>query len=180
MSSVARNIHLWKKDREKKDGMKKKIDIIGAGIAGLSTGCYLQMNGYDTEIFELHKQPGGLCTSWKRKDFTIDGCLHWLVGSSPGDAFHGLWNELVDMKSLTFVEYEEFIRVEDDQGRFIRVLTDIEQFEAELLIKAPEDKKAILEFTGAVKKFTRFNLPLAKAPEVMTAPEFACLAVMTP
>ena len=27
-----------------------KMCIIGAGIAGLSTGCYAQMNGYDSEI----------------------------------------------------------------------------------------------------------------------------------
>ena len=38
--------------------MGKKIAIIGAGIAGLSAGCYLQMNGYETEIFELHDKPG--------------------------------------------------------------------------------------------------------------------------
>ena len=31
----------------------KKIIIIGAGISGLSTGCYAQMNGYDTEIYEM-------------------------------------------------------------------------------------------------------------------------------
>jgi len=30
----------------------KKAIIIGAGIAGLSASCYLQMNGFDTEIFE--------------------------------------------------------------------------------------------------------------------------------
>lgn len=38
------------------------IIIIGAGIAGLAAGCYAQMNGYHTQIFELHNQPGGLCT----------------------------------------------------------------------------------------------------------------------
>ena len=48
--------------------MGNKIDIIGAGIAGLGTGCYLQMNGYNTEIFQLHHKLGGLCTSWKRND----------------------------------------------------------------------------------------------------------------
>ncbi len=30
----------------------KTINIIGAGIAGLSAGCYLQMNGYKTRSFE--------------------------------------------------------------------------------------------------------------------------------
>jgi thioredoxin reductase len=32
----------------------RSIIIIGAGIAGLAAGCYGQMNGYHTEIFELH------------------------------------------------------------------------------------------------------------------------------
>ena len=75
--------------------MAKKVDIIGAGIAGLSAGCYLQMNGYDTEIFELHNKPGGLCTSWKRGDYTIDGCIHWLVGSGPSIRFRDFLRQMV-------------------------------------------------------------------------------------
>lgn len=45
--------------------MEKKIVIIGAGIAGLSAGCYARMNGYDAEIYEMHSQSGGMCTAWK-------------------------------------------------------------------------------------------------------------------
>ncbi len=44
---------------------KKSIIIIGAGVAGLTAGCYAQMNGYQTRILEMHNQPGGLCTAWK-------------------------------------------------------------------------------------------------------------------
>jgi len=36
----------------------KSIIIIGAGLAGLSTGCYSQMNGYKTRIFEMQNKPG--------------------------------------------------------------------------------------------------------------------------
>lgn len=68
----------------------KKVIIIGGGISGLSAGSYLQMNGYDTEIFEQHDIPRGLCTAWKRKDYTFDLCIHWLVGSSPSDSFYFL------------------------------------------------------------------------------------------
>ncbi len=49
--------------------MPKSIIIIGAGMAGLSAGCYAQMNGYTTHIFEQHGSPGGVCTSWKRKGY---------------------------------------------------------------------------------------------------------------
>jgi phytoene dehydrogenase-like protein len=43
--------------------------IVGAGIAGLSTGCYALRNGYQTTIFEMHTTAGGLCTAWKRMSF---------------------------------------------------------------------------------------------------------------
>jgi phytoene dehydrogenase-like protein len=39
----------------------KKVSIIGAGIAGLSAGCYLQMKGYDTEMFEMPTNRAGDC-----------------------------------------------------------------------------------------------------------------------
>jgi phytoene dehydrogenase-like protein len=74
--------------------VEKKIIIIGAGIAGLSAGCYARMNGYDAEIYETHSLPGGLCTSWIKGGYTIDGCLHWLTGSAPSDSFYQIWKEL--------------------------------------------------------------------------------------
>lgn len=146
--------------------MGHKVIIIGAGISGLSAGCYLQMNGYDTEIYELHYLPGGLCTSWDRKGYTIDNCIHWLVGSGPTDNFYKLWNELIDMKSLQFVDHEEYIRVEDANGKCIRVFTDVDRLEKEMLEKAPEDKDLIIRFTKAVRKCTKLNMPVDKAPQL--------------
>ena len=39
---------------------KKSVIVIGAGLAGLSAGCYAQINGYDSTIFEFHSKPGGV------------------------------------------------------------------------------------------------------------------------
>ncbi len=145
--------------------MSKKVIIVGAGIAGLSAGCYLRMNGYDTEIFELHNIAGGLCTSWSRRDYIFDGCIRWLVGSSPANNHYHLWNELIDMKKLKFVDYREYIRVEDKNGRFISVRTNVDELEQELLKKAPEDKELITAFTKAIRKLMDLQLPVEKAPE---------------
>ena len=49
---------------------EKSLIIIGAGLAGLSTGCYAQMNGYQSCIFEHHTAPGGVAAAWKRKGYT--------------------------------------------------------------------------------------------------------------
>ena len=143
----------------------KKVNIIGAGIAGLSAGCYLQMNGYNTQIYESHNLPGGLCTSWKRKRYTIDNCIHWLVGSAPSDNIYNLWVELVDMQGIRFVDHEEWLRIEGNDGKFMRVFTDVDRLEKELLQKAPEDADVITEFIRAIRRFLKLNLPSEKAQE---------------
>ena len=145
--------------------MSKKVIIIGAGIAGLSTGCYLRMNGYDTEIFEMHTIPGGLCTSWERGNYIFDGCINWLVGSYPTNNHYHLWNELIDMKTLKFVDPREYVRVEDNNGQFISMRTNVDELERELLEKAPEDKELITAFTGAIRRLMDLQLPIEKAPE---------------
>jgi phytoene dehydrogenase-like protein len=145
----------------------KKVIIIGAGVSGLCAGSYLQMNGYDTEIFELHDTPGGLCTAWRRKDFTFDFCIHWLMGSSPSEPLYDLWNELIDMEKLEFVDHEIFFQIEDMQGNALRMFTDVERLEEEMKRVAPEDNHLIEEFIGGVRKFLPFRMPVKKAPEVM-------------
>ena len=91
---------------------EKTVLIIGAGFAGLSAGIYARMNGYKTQIFEMHDKPGGLCTSWKRKGYTIDGCIHWLVGSAPETVMHDYWEEtgLVPESELIYMDdYQYFL-----------------------------------------------------------------------
>jgi len=146
--------------------MAIKVNVIGGGIAGLTTGCYLQMNGFESEIFEAHSSPGGLCTSWKKGDYTIDGCLHWLVGSNPNHPFYPLWNELIDLDAIEFHYHEEFFRVRDLKGNEIIAFTNLEKLQEELLKKAPEDSKLIEEFVNAARKMRDFPMKVDKAPEL--------------
>lgn len=144
----------------------KSIIIIGAGIAGLSAGCYGQMNGYRTQILELHDKPGGLCTSWKRKGYTFDGCFHWLVGSGPDSSLHRIWEELGTVQGRRMVNHEEFMRVEGAGGKTFIVHTDIDRLEQHMKELSPADVGVIEEFTDAVRLFTRFDPPLDKPREL--------------
>jgi phytoene dehydrogenase-like protein len=90
---------------------------IGGGIAGLAAGCCGQMSGLQTQVFELHDKPGGLCTAWKRRGYTFDGCIHWLVGSRDGSGMNHMWQELGAAQGRTFIDHEEFTRVEGSDGR---------------------------------------------------------------
>ncbi len=145
---------------------QKSILIAGAGIAGLSAGCYGQMNGYRTQIFERHDKPGGLCTSWKRQGYTIDGCLNWLVGSRPGDNFHHIWEELGAVQGRHMIDREEFLRIEGKGGKVFIVYSDIDRLREHLKQLAPGDSPVIEEFTKAARTCARYDLPVDKAPEL--------------
>ena len=57
---------------------KKKILILGAGLAGLSAAWHLQRKGIDCCIFEKESEVGGLCRSKKINGFTFDYDGHLL------------------------------------------------------------------------------------------------------
>src|ERR1700722_16258764 len=98
-----------------------KVIIIGAGIAGLSCGCYLQMNGIQTEIIEAGELPGGLCTAWKRGHYMFDGCLRWLVGAEPQanktSVFHQMWQELGAITGRRVFVHDEIFHIEAPDGQ---------------------------------------------------------------
>jgi phytoene dehydrogenase-like protein len=124
------------------------------------------MNGYRTRIFEMHDSPGGLCTSWKRKEYTIDGCLAWLVGSSPAVGFHRIWQELGAVQGQRMVDHEEYLRVEGKAGKTFIVYRDIDRLERHMKGLAPQDSRLIEELTGAARACARYDLPVDKAPEL--------------
>ena len=150
---------------------KKKVIIIGAGMAGLSVGCYLQMCGFDTEIFELGSTPGGLCTGWERKGYSFDGSIHWLVGTKPTVSFYHIWNELIDMNQLEVVDYDEYCAIVDEEGRCFTAYTDISKLEREMKRVSPEDSSLIDQFIDGIKTFLDFPLPVERPMELMSISE---------
>ena len=110
--------------------MAKSLLIIGAGIGGLAAGCYAQMNGYQTQIFEMHNLPGGVCTSWKRKGYTFDGCIHHLAGASPNSALYPVWQELGALKGRKMLFPDDLVQIEGPEGQRWTVYTDLERLEA--------------------------------------------------
>jgi len=130
-----------------------RVVIIGGGIAGLAAGCYARMNGFGATVLEMHDKPGGLCTSWRCKGYTIDGCLHWLVGSRPGTGVHPIWQELGVVQDRKFINHEVFARCEDQEGGGFSMYCDVDRLEEELLRVAPEDKKTSRKLIRGIRAF---------------------------
>ncbi len=143
--------------------------VIGAGIAGLAVGAYGQMNGFRTRILEQHTQPGGLCTSWRRRGYTFDGCLRQLIGSSPGHhpAWHQIWQELGALQDRPIVYQEESVRIEDEAGRTVHLYTDLGRLQRHLEQLSPADARVIAEICDVSRKLSRCAPPILKPRELM-------------
>lgn len=154
--------------------MTESIIIIGAGIAGLAAGCYAQMNGYRSQIFELHDLPGGLCTAWERKGYVIDGCIHYLFGSGAGRPFHNVWQELGALEGRSFIDHEELMRIVDGEGRTFVVYADPDRLEAHMKALSPQDAELAEDFAEGVRQFMAFDLSVlqAKPRSLMTGADW--------
>lgn len=158
-----------------------KINIIGAGVSGLTAGCYLQMNGFQTQIFEKNPTSGGLCASWKRGNYTFDGCIQWIMGSSKHNPFYKIWNELIDMENVDFVNHDIRYDIELTNNvnkygeKVFHLYTDIRILEEYLIDLAPEDTKIIKNFTNLIREIQKYELPplIDKIPGYRTIKDYA-------
>lgn len=137
----------------------KKMMIIGAGISGLATGCYAQMNGFEVEIYEMHNLPGGVCTTWERNGYQFDHCLHWVLGTNASNSMFPIFEELGVGKEIQYYQSERFRRIEAF-GKSLSVYTNIHRFENELLRLFPEESTSIAKMCRLVRFYTGFTPPM--------------------
>jgi phytoene dehydrogenase-like protein len=157
-------------DREEYFMQQNTVIIIGSGIAGLTAGVYAQMNGYRSEIFEMHDKPGGLCTSWTRRGYTFDGCIHHLAGLKPGGKMYRIWQNLGAFEDREYLFPMDLSRVERADGTGLTAYTDLNLLEREMKRIAPEDSALIDEYIRAVRRFGRvsmFDLMLSSPLELI-------------
>jgi phytoene dehydrogenase-like protein len=144
-----------------------EVLIIGAGIAGLSCGCYLQMCGIQTEILEAGGLPGGLCTAWHRGPYVFDGCLRWLMGAQPPSAFHQIWTELGAIAGRKVFVHDEMLRIEWPDGQSLAIPSDIDQLAQVFKRVAPEDAETIDSLVRDARRCAPLEPPLENPLELM-------------
>lgn len=75
-------------------GMAKHIIVIGGGIAGLNAGIEFLQHGYSVSLYEKNPDVGGLCSGYFVDGYSIDACLHWLMGTKPKTVLNALWRNI--------------------------------------------------------------------------------------
>jgi phytoene dehydrogenase-like protein len=125
--------------------------IIGAGLGGLSTGCYAQMNGYESKIFEHHSKPGGVAAVWKRGEYLIDGGIHFLICHKPGTPIYDVYEEIGAVGSYEVADMTKYMRFVNENGsKVIEFTMDLEKLEKDLIELSPDDAEEIQKFIKEV------------------------------
>src|ERR1700704_3089543 len=123
---------------------EKSIIIIGAGIAGLATGSYGQINGYRTRILEHHSEPGGVAKAWKHSGYLIDGGIHYLMGHRPGQACYEIYRQLGILHNRSYPDLTTFVRFTDEiSGKRVSFTQDLDRLTRDLKSLAPADARII-------------------------------------
>ncbi|MBN1138492.1 MAG: NAD(P)/FAD-dependent oxidoreductase [Anaerolineae bacterium] len=146
------------------------VIIVGAGLAGLAAGCYAQMNGYDSHIFEHHTQPGGVAAAWRRNGYLIDGGIHFVMGHKPGTALYEVYRQLGIVPANRFVDLTTYGRfVDEASGLSIEVTADLDRLATDLKALSPADARTIDELTAGARAMQGLDMSevgLSKPPEL--------------
>ena len=168
MKKYIKNVKELQRESMKKVNKKKKIVIIGGGVSGLSSGIYALQNGFDAVIYEKHSVLGGLCSSWNRYGFHIDGCVHWLTGTQEHTDLYKMWQDLGVITCSDDIVYHQNAGVFKVLDKEFTLYCDINKFEQELLSLAPEDKKQIKKLCNNLVTIMNLPLPLNEPINTMS------------
>lgn len=145
--------------------MSKRLIIIGAGISGLTSGVYCRRSGIDTTIFERAGNPGGVSTSWKRKGYTFEGGIHWLIGSIPSNPLNDIWTETGALNADTHIFYKDPVYSLMENGRpVLDIFRDSGELRKAFIKAAPEDRFRIHLLCFHLWCFKSFHPPILDLP----------------
>ena len=133
-----------------------KAIVIGAGISGLTTAVYLQRSGIQTLILEKAAGPGGVSTSWKRKGYTFEGGVHWLIGAKEGIPLHQVWLETGALQESHPVHFKDPIYTLVDREGIMPLFRDLHGLE----LKGLRDRMALWSLRFHLACFRHFHQPI--------------------
>lgn len=139
---------------------KKSVVVIGGGVAGLSAGIYAEQHGLHAIVLEKNPSVGGMCTGWYRKNFYLDGCLHWLTGTKENTLLHEMWQNVNAINKPEDILYLPSWGTFEYQGQSVTLWRDLDRAEKEWTEVSPIDKKLIHKFFKMVRDFAKIELPL--------------------
>jgi phytoene dehydrogenase-like protein len=111
-----------------------------------------------------------VAAAWKRKDYIIDGGIHFIMGHKPGKALYELYRELGIAQTTRFVDMITYGRFVDEASRrSVEVTQDLNSLKDDLKRFSPADAHVIDELivgAHAMQEFDMVKAGLSKPPEL--------------
>ena len=135
--------------------MKKKVIVIGSGIAGIAVSIRLRTKGYDVEVYEKNDNVGG-----KLSDFYIDDFRHDF-----GPKLFTMPNLIEDIFTDAGVNIDEYFKYDKldiackyfwDDGYTFNAYSDNKRFINEVQKKFNKEENKVKSYISRSKK--KFNL----------------------
>ena len=135
--------------------MKKKVIVIGSGIAGIAVSIRLRTKGYDVEVYEKNDNVGG-----KLSDFYIDNFRHDF-----GPKLFTMPNLIEDIFTDAGVNIDEYFKYDKldiackyfwDDGYTFNAYSDNKRFINEVQKKFNKEENKVKSYISRSKK--KFNL----------------------
>jgi phytoene dehydrogenase-like protein len=147
---------------------QRRVIIIGAGIAGLSAGCFAQMNGYSSRIFEHHSKAGGVAAAWRRGKYLVDGGIHFIM--DPGSE---IYREVGTCSPDSLAPMHDYGRFTDETtGKSVTATSDLALLRSELKRLSPDDGRLIdtlLDAAAQLRGLDMGMMSLSRPPELAGA-----------
>jgi phytoene dehydrogenase-like protein len=148
----------------------RSVLIVGGGLAGLAAGCFAQMNGYQSQVFEYHSQAGGVAAAWQRGEYLIDGGIHFVMGFRTGSKVYELYRQLGIAPGVSCVPLECYGRfVDEASGYGLDLTRDLDRFLDGVRTLAPADAPVIEQLLSAARAMQGLDMSefgLSKPPEL--------------
>jgi all-trans-retinol 13,14-reductase len=148
--------------------------VLGAGMAGLTTGALLARAGRRVLILEAHEFAGGYAHSFPMGDYRFCAQVHYIFGCGEGEPIHEFLTQLGLAESTRFhrLDPEGFDHVLVAGERF-RIPSGFPKFRDRLIKRFPEARAGLFKFFAVLMALREELTILPDTPslrDLVTAP----------
>jgi len=141
--------------------------VIGAGMAGLTTGALLAARGRRVLMLEAHDTPGGYAHTFRMGEYRFCAQVHYIFNCGEGEPVHELLRRLGLSETVRFVRLdpEGYDHVVVDGERY-RIPNGLEKYRDRLIHRFPNDAAPIRAYFDTVHAIGRELDVLPRKPRI--------------
>lgn len=135
--------------------MKYDVIVIGSGIAGLTCGAIMGLNGRSVLILEANPRIGGALKCFKRQKIVFDVGFHYTASLGENEILRHIWSYcgvLPNLNILPFPEHGHDRLYIDQFSQPVRAFFSYDRFSSELKEHFPDQSQAIDRYFSVIQQ----------------------------